>query len=320
MKSRPLGILALLTAALAVSALFASNSVSAKDYRFMTGPQGGSWYPLGGAISNFVRDNDLGMRLRVMPGGGISNVIAVEKGKAQFGFGNVTSTSDAMEGRSPFKGEATEVRHLVSLYPQWFQFVTSADSGVITIADMAGRDIAVGPRGHSGEQASRHLLEVFGLSYDDLGKVNHVGYTDAVALLKDGHVDAFGVLTSVPSGAIMDTASARDINLLSVSDEHLVALQEFNPQYVRRVIPAGSYPGLDEDLATFGTWTHMIARADVPDEVVYAVVEALVANITDMAAVVNAMHGATIESLATPVGVPFHPGAARFFRERGVME
>lgn len=305
---------------LTVALLFASASASAKDYRFMTGPQGGSWYPLGGAISNFVRDNELDMRLRVMPGGGISNVIAVEKGKAAFGFGNVTSTVDAMEGRAPFKEPATEVRHLVSLYPQWFQFVTSADSGIMTIADMAGRDIAVGPRGHSGEQATRHVLQVFGLAYDDLGKVNHVGYTDAVSLLKDGHVDAFGVLTSVPSGAIMDTASARDIRLLSVSDDRLMALQEFNPQYVRRIISAGVYPGLDEDLMTFGTWTHMVARADVPDDVVYAVVEALAKNIGDMAAVVNAMESATIQTLATPVGVPFHPGAERFFRERGVME
>ena len=301
-------------------ALLLSATASAKDYRFMTGPQGGSWYPLGGAISNFVRDNELGMRLRVMPGGGISNVIAIERGKASFGFGNVTSTVDAMEGRAPFKGQSTEVRHLVSLYPQWFQFVTAASSGIITIADMDGRDIAVGPRGHSGEQATRHALAVFGLSYDDLGKVNHVGYTDAVALLKDGHIDAFGVLTSVPSGAIMDTASARPIRLLSISDDRLAALQQFNPQYVRRIIPAGAYPGLDEDLKTFGTWTHMIARADVPDDVVYAVVEALVAHVGDMAAVVNAMQNATIESLATPVGVPFHPGALQFFRDQGVME
>ena len=117
---------------------------------------------------------------------------------------------------------------------------------------MAGRDIAVGPRGHSGEQATRHALAVFGLSYDDLGKVNHVGYTDAVSLLKDGHIDAFGVLTSVPSGAIMDTASARPIRLLSISDERLAALQQFNPQYVRRIIPAGAYPGVDEELKTFG--------------------------------------------------------------------
>ena len=118
-------------ALVALSALI-SAPAAAKDYRFMTGPQGGSWYPLGGAISNFVRDNELGMRLRVMPGGGISNVIAVERGKASFGFGNVTSTVDAMEGRAPFKGKSTEVRHLVSLYPQWFQFVTAASSGIIT--------------------------------------------------------------------------------------------------------------------------------------------------------------------------------------------
>ncbi len=307
--------------ALALTLGLMTGAAHADDYRFMTGPQGGSWYPLGGAVSNLARSTVADSRLRVLPGGGISNVMAVEAGKADFSFGNVTSTVDALNGQQPFRGEAENIRHIATLYPQWFQFVVAADSGVGSVADMADRAIAVGPRGHSGEQASRQILEVFGLVYDDLSKVNHVGYNDAVALLKDGHVDAFTVFTTVvPAGAVMDSASARSIRLLPVPDDKLAALQYFNPQYVRRVIPGGTYPDMAEDVHTFGTWTHMIARADVPDEVVYGVVRAMAENLGDLAAVVKSMAAASPESLATQVGVPMHPGAERYYREIGAIE
>ena len=310
----------LMVVALLGGALYAPTQVVADDYRFMTGPQGGSWYPLGGAVSNLARGTLDDSRLRVLPGGGISNVMAVEAGKADFGFGNVTSTVDAINGQKPFKAEAQNIRHIATLYPQWFQFVVSEDSGIRSVSDMAGRAIAVGPRGHSGEQASRQVLEVFGLTYDDLSKVNHVGYNDAVALLKDGHVDAITVFTTAPSGAVMDSGSARTIRLLPIPDSELAALQKFNPQYARRVMPAGTYPDLTEDLRTFGTWTHMIAHADVPDQVVYDVVRGMAENLGDLAAVVKSMASASPESLATSVGVPMHPGAERYYREIGVIE
>ena len=298
----------------------AAAPVQAETYRFMTGPQGGSWYPLGGAISNMVRRSLEGVRVRVMPGGGITNVMAVQAGKAQLGLGNVTSTVDAIAGRPPFREPATEVRHLATLYPQYFQFVVVADGDVETVADMAGRAIAVGPRGHSGEQASRQVLGVYGLTYDELSNVNHVGYTDAVSLFKDGHVDAYTVFTTIPAGAVMDTASARSVRVLSFPADILEALKALNPQYVRRVIPLGTYPDMAGEVRTFGTSTHLIARADLPEDTAYGIVKALSEHLDDLAAVVRAMEGVTLEELATPVGVPFHPGAERFYRDRGVLD
>jgi TRAP transporter TAXI family solute receptor len=305
---------------LAALALGAAAPVEAETYRFMTGPQGGSWYPLGGAISNYVQRSLDDVRVRVMPGGGITNVMAVQAGKAQLGLGNVTTTVDAIAGNPPFREPATEVRHLATLYPQYFQFVVAADGGIETVADMAGRAIAVGPRGHSGEQASLQVLDVYGLTYDDLSNVNHVGYTDAVSLFKDGHVDAYTVFTTIPAGAVMDTASARSVRVLSLADDKLEALKAHNPQYVRSVIPQGTYPDMAGEVRTFGTWTHVIARADLPDDAAYGIVEALSEHLGDLAAVVKAMDGMTLESLATPVGVPFHPSAERFYRDRGVLD
>lgn len=307
-------------AAAALLALALAAPAAAESYRFMSGPQGGSWYPLAGAIANFARDTLDGVKLRVMPGGGITNVMAVERGKAQIGLGNVTSTIDAIAGNPPFRGPAANIRQLANLYPQYFQFVVAAGGDVASVADMAGRAIAVGPRGHSGEQASRQALEIYGLSYDDLSNVNHVGYNDAVALFKDGHVDAYTVFTTIPAGAVMDAAAARGVRLLGFDDDALATLQGLNPQYLRRVIPLGTYPDMAGEVRTFGTWTHVMAAADLPDEVAYGIVKALAAHLDDMAAVVSAMEGATLELLATPVGIPLHPGAARYYREMGVLD
>ncbi|HJN22084.1 MAG TPA: TAXI family TRAP transporter solute-binding subunit, partial [Alphaproteobacteria bacterium] len=103
-------------------------------------------------------------------------------------------------------------------------------------------------------------------------------------------------------------------------DKALAALQVFNPQYVRHEIAAGTYPAQDEPVTTFGTWTQVIVNAALPDDAAYAIVKALAENLEGIAAVVSAMDGATVEMLATPVGMPLHPGAQRFYHEAGVLD
>ena len=306
--------------ALIAAVALASAPAAAKDYRFMTGPQGGSWYPLGGAISNFVRQAEGGPRVRVLPGGGITNVKAVEAGKADLGLGNVVSTIDAIAGRPPFAEPAVNLRHLATFYPQVFQIVVRVDSGVTTVADLAGKALAVGLRGHTGEQMARHVLQIYGLTYDDMAEVNHISYTDAVSLMKDGHIDCFMVVTTVPAGAGMDVAASRDIDVLALPEDKLAALRGLNAQYVPRTIPAGTYPGQDTDIATFGTWTQLIARSDMPDDDAYTITRAVAENLAAMSAIVQAMDGIGLDQLAQDVGVPLHPGAARYYREVGAIE
>jgi len=309
-----------LAVAAAIALALAGAPAAAKDYRFMTGPQGGSWYPLGGAISNFVRQAEGGPRVRVLPGGGITNVKAVEAGKADLGLGNVVSTIDAIAGRPPFAEPAVHLRHLATFYPQVFQIVVRVDSGVTTVADLAGKALAVGLRGHTGEQMARHVLQIYGLTYDDMAEVNHISYTDAVSLMKDGHIDCFMVVTTIPAGAVMDVAASRDIDVLALPEDKLAALRALNAQYVPRTIPAGTYPGQDTDIATFGTWTQLIAHADMPDDVAYTITRAVAENLDAMSAIVQAMDGIGLEQLAQDVGVPLHPGAARYYREVGAIE
>jgi uncharacterized protein len=307
-----------LTTAICAVALGAGTA-SAENLRLMTGPQGGSWYPMGGAIKNVVEGAVPDTSLQVMPGAGIANVKAIEAGKADIAFANSVSTVDAIEGNPPFEEKATNVCHVATLYPQYFQVVTTADSGIESLDQLKGRGLTTQPAGNTGEAITAHLLEAGGLSYDDLAGVDFVSYNDSVALLKDGNSEVFTLGTTVPASAIMDLASARDIKLLEVDDAMLAQMKELNPGYQRIEIPAGSYPGQDEAVPTIGYTTHVIARCDLPEETVRGILQQIVDHQQDLASVASAIGETSLEQMAADIGVPIHPGAKAFFTEKGAM-
>ena len=301
----------------AAATLLAAGAVHAQQLRLMTGPQGGSWYPLGGAIANI--GEKAGMKLQVLPGAGIANVKAIQGGKADLGFANSISTVDGVAGRAPFTEKATNVCNVATLYPQYFQVVANADSGVNSLADMKGKGLAVQPKGNTAEFISQQALEVYGMKYDDMGRVSYVSYTDAVSLMKDNNAQAFTLGTTVPASAIMDLASARDIKLISIPDDKFQAMRKLNPGYTKLVIPAGSYPKQTADVQTIGYATHVIARCDLDADAVYKVLKGMVDNKGDLAAIAKAMAGTTPKMMAEDIGVPLHKGAEKFYKEAGVL-
>jgi uncharacterized protein len=308
-----------LGAVVAAGAALTSGAAEAQPLRLMTGPQGGSWYPLGGAIQNLIQENVPGASVQVMPGAGIINVKGVQGGQASLGFGNAVSTVDGVNGDEPFEEPADNVCHLASLYFQYFQIVVPANAGIEGVADLQGKSIATQPRGNTGEQMTRAILEVEGIGYDDLSNVNFVSYTDAVSLMKDGHIQGFMLITTVPASAIMDLASGMDVKVLEVSDEELEQLKEINAGYDQRTIPAGTYPNQDEDVQTFGTWTHLIGACDLPEDTAYQITKTLAENTEQLGSIVAAMKDLTPEEMATDVGVPLHPGAEKYYKEAGVL-
>ncbi|MBI3122710.1 MAG: TAXI family TRAP transporter solute-binding subunit [candidate division NC10 bacterium] len=310
---------AFLVASLLLAVVMAGEA-SALDLRIMTGPQGGSWYPLGGAIAEILKKEVPGTTASVLPGAGIINIQGVETGRAEIGFGNSVSTVDAIAGREPFKAPAKNVRQLGTLYMQYFQAVVLEDSGIKSVADFKGKSIAVQPRGNTGEQMTRELLQVYGLSYKDMAKVSHVSYNDAVALMKDGHAQVFTLITTVPAAAILDLASSRKIRLLSVPDDKFKELQKINSGYSRREISKGIYPGVAHEVHQFGTYTHLMIRADLPDDLVYGITKALAKNADSLGAVVKDVKGLTVKEMAFDVGVPYHPGALKYYKEAGALK
>ena len=222
----------------------------AQQVKLMTGPQGGSWYPLGGAIANIA--DKAGLKVQVLPGAGIANVKGVDAGKADLGFGNSISTVDGVAGRAPFDTPTKNVCNVASLYPQYYQVVANADANINSLGDLKGKSLAVQPKGNTAEFISMQSLEVYGLKYADMGRVSYVSYTDAVSLMKDNNAQAFTLGTTVPASAIMDLASARDIKLVGIPDDKFQAMRKLNPGYTKLVIPAGSYPKQTQDVQTIG--------------------------------------------------------------------
>lgn len=305
-------------ATVAVAAtLLVAGAAQAQQLRLMTGPQGGSWYPLGGAIANI--GEKAGLKLQVLPGAGIANVKAIQGGKADLGFANSISTVDGVAGRAPFTEKATNVCNVATLYPQYFQVVANADSGVNSLADLKGKGLAVQPKGNTAEFISQQALEVYGMKYEDMGRVSYVSYTDAVSLMKDNNAQAFTLGTTVPASAIMDLASARDIKLISIPDDKFQAMRKLNPGYTKLTIPAGSYPKQTADVQTIGYATHVIARCDLEADAVYKVLKGMVDNKGDLAAIAKAMAGTTPKMMAEDIGVPLHKGAEKFYKEAGVL-
>lgn len=291
----------------------------AAELRFMTGPQGGSWYPLGGAIADIIKREVPGVSASVAPGAGIANVKGVETGKAELGFGNSSSTVDGVLGRDPFTEPTRHVRHVATLYLQYFQVVVREDAGIRSVKDFRGRAVTTQQKGNTGEQMTRDLLQIHGLSYKDLRSVSHVSYNDSVSQMKDNHAQIFSLVSTVPASAILDIATSHKIRLLGVTESDFAALQKLNRGYATRVIPKGTYPGVEEDVTTFGTYTHLIARADLPEDLVYRITKALHKHAGELANVVQAVKGLDLKEMAFDVGVPYHPGAAKYYREAGIL-
>lgn len=292
----------------------------AGELRIMTGPQGGAWYPLGGAMAEIFKKEIPGTSASVLPGAGIINVQGVETARADIGFGNSVSTVDGLAGREPFKAPVKNVRQLATLYMQYFQLIVLEDSKINDVPGLKGKSIAVQPRGNTGEQMTRELLQVYGLSYKDLGKVSHVSYNDAVALMKDGHTQVYTLISTVPASSVLDLASDRKIRMLSVPEDKYKELLKINSGYARREIPKGTYPGVDYPVEAFGTYTHLMIRGDLPDDLVYGITKALAKHADSLGAVVKDVQGLTVKEMAFDVGVPYHPGALKYYKEAGVLK
>jgi len=307
-------------ATLAVLGAFAAPA-AAQQVTFMTGPQGGSWIPLGGALKGMWEKGIPGLSIQQTPGAGIANVRGVDEGKAQIGIANSSTTVDGIEGRPPYKKKVTNVCQVANLYPQYFQVVALADANINSFADLKGKVLVTQPKGNTAEVVTAAVLKLNGMGYNSLAKVNfQAGYTDAVSLMKDGHAQVFTLGTTAPASAVMDLASARDVHLVPADDKTLQAMNKLNPGFYKKlIIKAGTYPKQDKDVPVIGYSTHIIAACNLPEDVVYKMTKTMAENIDAMAAIVKAIKGVTAKDMAVDMGIPFHKGAAKYYKEVGAL-
>ena len=283
-------------------------------------------------VNRFSNPSDLkitDMRYCVLeldPGGARSPLIRIDTNQGIYGLGEVRDGADeryALFLKSRILGEnPCNVEMLFKIIKQ-FGYHGRQGGGVsgveMALWDLKGKALSTQQKGNTGEQMTRAVLEVYGQNYGSLSKVNHGSYNDSVAQLKDNQAQVFSLITTVPASSVMDLASARDIRVLEVPDDKLKELQKLNAGYDKRIIKAGSYPKQDKDIQTIGTWTHLIARCDLPEDTVYKITKALAENIPNLSAVVSAVKELTPKDMAIDIGVPYHKGALKYYKEAKVL-
>ena len=291
---------------------------SADNLKFMTGPQGGSWIPLGGQLKDHWEKAIPGLNVQAVPGAGMANVRAVEEGKTDIGFGNSITTVDAVEGKAPFNKPHKNVCNVATLYPQYFQMIALASANVSRVEDLKGRQVVIQPRGNTAEVVTAQVLQVAGMSYSDIRANFQASYTDAVGLLRDGNAEVFTLGTAIPASSVMDLASARDITVVNLQP-YIEGLRKLNPGFVGVPIPAGTYPKQTAEAIVPGYFTHVVVSCELPEAMVHAMTKTMAENVDGMAAVFRGIAGLTPKQMAEDIGVPLHPGAQRFYKEAGAL-
>ncbi len=314
------------TLALALAVCLAVPAIAAqKEFlRMFSGPEGGSWYPLGSAMMTIV-DKNLKIPSSNGPGGGVGNCKAVNAGRADLGWTYTHTAYNAYNGRGKFKKKNQNLRHLMSLYPGVFQMAVAKNSKIQTVADLKNKRIVPGKVGFSGTVIAELILKAYGLTFasikKDGGSVSFVGYSDSAALMKDGHSDVYMAVTSCPQSTIIDLNFRPGIRFLPIDDAHMKKILGMEPGLMATTIPKGAYKGLEKDVPAVGTVTCIVINKDVPDEVAYNIVKTLYANWPALAKVKKqAIEKSKPENAMMGAGIPVHPGALKYYKEKGIKK
>jgi TRAP transporter TAXI family solute receptor len=317
MRIRHLG----LAGAFAVAAgLMAAPAAAQTKLTYFTGPTGGSWIPIGGALKVIWEKAIPGLSIENRPGAGLVNMKAIEEGKAEIGMGNMTSTVDALAGKGtgidkPYKN----VCHLASLYPNVAQFVIRSDLGIKTIADLKGKAVGTLPRGNTTNDVAGWVMDAAGVGFAGASKMAFASLSDQANMFKDGQIVASFIVTTEGNGSIKDMANSRKIAMLDIPDDIYTKLKGQNAGFQRHTIAKDVYPGLEKDNVTVAFAAHVIVSCKLPDDLVYKMAKAMADSLPDLVNVNSSFKGQTVKNLGAKVDAKWHPGAEKFFKEKGAL-
>jgi TRAP transporter TAXI family solute receptor len=303
-------------------------TASAQTYTATVGGLGGVWYTVFTGIAELVKEKDPGVIIRVVPGGGLIAVQKVGEGASEFGFGFPWTVADARAGREPFKAALPDVLGVMSNFGvSYLQFVVDKRFGATSIDEIFQKKmpirIAVDRVGTTDELALRRILAFYKMTYDDLvkagGKVSFAGYNDQATLFKDRQVDAMFQNIAIPSSSVLEAKVGRDIMLLGFPPEVMDYMYK-EYAFVKGIIPAGSYGIVEKDLASPGSPTMMTANSKLSADVVYRVVKVLGENPDRVRKIHDSVKDFDPTTAWKDLGAPLHPGAEKYYREKGWMK
>jgi len=287
-----------------------------------TGGTGGVYYPLGGGLANVLSKSVPGLQATAeVTGGSVDNLKLIAGSQRYIGFSMADAALDAYNGEDKFKGTKVPLRTLMVLYPNRMHVVTVEGTGIGKMADLKGKRVSTGSAGSATEVMAFRVIEAAGLDKDRDMRRERLGVAESVNAIKDRKIDAFFWVGGLPTAAVTDLANTPGMKIKMIDHAAGVAAmnKKFGPLYVEDVIPKATYRGMEADNQNATVWNILVTSDKLSDQVAYNIVKTMIEKRDDLIAVHKEAANFKLENqkaAATPV--PFHPGAVKYFAEKGV--
>jgi TRAP transporter TAXI family solute receptor len=314
-KNLLLSLTLVLALSMILSACGGGTSGDPDQLSLVTGGTGGTYFPLGGQIAKIVTDATGTETTAQSSNASAENMQTLNDGEADLAFTQTDIASYAKEGKLMFEGSAIEtVQAIGTLYPETIQIVTLKDSGISSVEDLKGKKVSVGAPGSGTFANAEQILEIHGITMGDID-AQHLAFDESVEGIQDGNIAAAFITAGTPTGSVEGLSAVKDVNILSISDAKADELIAKYPYYAKDVIKTGTYK-LESDVTTVAVQAMLVVRSELSEDLVYDITKALFDN-TNQITHAKGAH-ITAESAIDGVGIDFHPGALKYFEEKGL--
>ncbi|CAD5281698.1 conserved exported hypothetical protein [Bosea sp. 62] len=291
----------------------------AQDFiNVLTGGTSGVYYPLGVALSKIYGEKIPNARPTVQATkASVENLVLLQQGKGEIAFTLGDSLDAAWKGdeEAGFKSPLKKLRGITAIYPNYVQIVASKDSGIKTLADLKGKRLSVGAPKSGTELNARAILAAAGMTYKDLGKIEYLPFAESVELMKNRQLDATLQSAGLGVASLRDLATSVEITVVEVP---AAVVDKAGPPFVKVSIPANTYTGQTVAVPAAAVVNYLVTHEGMKEETVYQMTKAVFENLPDLAAAHAAARSIKLESALEGMPVPLHPGAARYFKEKGL--
>jgi uncharacterized protein len=304
----------------AAAILWASAAPAQQFINVLTGGTSGVYYPLGVAIGKLYSDRIPHVKTQVQATkASVENLILLQQGRGEIAFALGDSLKAAWEGdeEAGFKTRLDKLRTIGAIYPNFIQIVATADSKIKTLADLKGKSLSVGAPKSGTELNSRAILGAAGISYKDIGKVEYLPFAESVDLMKNRQLDATLQSAGLGVASLKDLSTSTDIAMVAVPKE---VVDKMGAPFVSVVIPANTYTGQDKDVPTAAVINYLVTSSAVSDDLAYQMTKLIFESLPELANSHAAGKEIKLETAATGSPVPLHPGAIRYYKEKGLIK
>lgn len=312
----------ILATVLCLALLLSASCAMAADINFVTAGTASTFYPISATVCQLWNENIAGMRAVATPsGGGIDNLNQAYDGEAQIGIANANLVYQAQEGLASFEGYANEnLRIFAGLYINPNQVVVTKASGIEGLKDLAGKRISIGAAGSTTVDEAAVHLGCVGKTLEDI-KAEYMDTSAAADAISNKLLDGVWIMAGTPNSAVTQIMTTTDSRLMPIAADEVEALKADYPWYAACEIPAGTYAGQEEAVPTSGVKLTLFITADVDEETVYQMTKVFWENWDALTETHAALRKADPKAACSDIaGVAIHEGAARYYREIGILQ